>query len=95
MAGAAKVEIYGQEYTIAGREDPTEMASLAAHVDSKMREIAANTVTVDTVKVAILAAVHIAHEYYQCRRELDALKQEVDQKAGSLESALKKAIEAS
>jgi cell division protein ZapA len=40
---------------------------LADYVDGKMREIASGTLTVDSLKVAILAALHIADEYHQLK----------------------------
>ena len=56
----AQVEIYGQRYTLKGSEDSAYVESLAAHVDKRMRELADTSSTVDSLKVAVLAAVNIA-----------------------------------
>ena len=40
---------------------------LAEFVDSRMREISSGTLTVDSLKVAILAALHIADELHRLK----------------------------
>lgn len=62
-----RVEIYNQTYSIRSDGDNDYIQDLASYVDSKMREISSGTMTVDSLKVAILAALHIADEYYQLR----------------------------
>ena len=41
---------------------------LADFVDSRMREISSGTLTVDSLKVAILAALHIADELHRMKQ---------------------------
>src|SRR5438270_10638165 len=62
-----KVEIYDQAYTVRSDGDPEYLKQLAEYVDQKMREISSGTLTVDSLKVAILAALHIADEFYQLK----------------------------
>jgi cell division protein ZapA len=62
-----RVEIYNQTYSIRSDGDNEYILDLAGYVDSKMREISSGTLTVDSLKVAILAALHIADEYYQLK----------------------------
>ncbi len=62
-----RVEIYNQTYSIRSDGDNEYIMRLAEYVDGKMREISSGTLTVDSLKVAILAALHIADEYYQLR----------------------------
>ena len=66
-----QVEIYGQRYSLRASDDSDEahVEAVAAHVDRKMREIAQTTPTVDSFKVAVLAAVNIADEYMQLREQ--------------------------
>ena len=71
-----QVEIYGQAYNLRGDDDPAYVHELAAYVDHKMNQIAESSSTVDSLKVAILAALNIADEYHQVRREVE--KQRVD-----------------
>jgi cell division protein ZapA len=62
-----RVEIYNQTYSIRSDGDNEYIHELAQYVDDKMREISSGTMTVDSLKVAILAALHIADEYYQLK----------------------------
>ena len=62
-----RVEIYNQTYSIRSDGDNEYIQDLAEYVDSKMREISSGTLTVDSLKVAILAALHIADEFYQLK----------------------------
>ncbi len=62
-----RVEIYNQTYSIRSDGDNDYIHDLAEYVDSKMREISSGTMTVDSLKVAILAALHIADEFYQLK----------------------------
>jgi len=55
-----KVEIYDQAYTVRSDGDPEYLKQLAEYVDQRMREISSGTLTVDSRKVAILAALYIA-----------------------------------
>ena len=63
-----KVEIYDQAYTVRSDGDPEYLKQLAEYVDQRMREISNGTLTVDSRKVAILAALYIADELHQLRK---------------------------
>ena len=63
-----KVEIYDQAYTVRSDGDPDYLKQLAEYVDQRMREISSGTLTVDSRKVAILAALYIADELHQLRK---------------------------
>src|SRR3954453_4668925 len=63
-----RVEIYNQTYNIRSEGDGEYISELAEFVDSRMREISSGTLTVDSLKVAILAALHIADELHRTRR---------------------------
>jgi len=69
VAQSIRVEIYNQTYNIRSDGDNEYIMRLAAYVDSKMREISSGTLTVDSLKVAILAALHIADEYHQLKNQ--------------------------
>ena len=62
-----RAEIYNQTYSIRSDGDNEYILDLAQYVDGKMREISSGTLTVDSLKVAILAALHIADEFYQLK----------------------------
>jgi cell division protein ZapA len=61
------VEILGQQYPIRSPLDASYVADLAAYVDEKIRSTADITPTTDTVRLAVLAALNIADEYFHVR----------------------------
>ncbi len=77
---SVKVEIYNQSYNIRGDGDPEYITQLADFVDRRMRDVAAGTLTVDSLKVAILAALHIADELHQLKRRYEQMDAQVAQK---------------
>jgi cell division protein ZapA len=70
MSGLVKVQIFGQTYSIAGDLEPAYVQKLATFVDEKMHAIADATHTIDTQKVAVLAALAIADELNGIQDEL-------------------------
>jgi len=88
--GAISVEIYGRNYQIRGQEDPHYIQNLAKIVHEKMVEVEQATHTVDSYRVAVLAALNLADEsckikarlearISQLEREQDQLRQLIDQ----------------
>ncbi len=65
--GYTTVSIYDQTYHLSG-QDPDTSAQLAEQVDGKMRAVAAHGRTVDSLRVAVLAALNLADELSQDRR---------------------------
>ena len=74
-----RVEIYNQTYNIRSDGDSEYVMGLAEFVDRRMREISSGTLTVDSLKVAILAALHIADELHRLKR----LHEQADQQLAS------------
>ena len=70
---AVVVEIYDQKYSILLKTplSEAEVRKLAAEVDERMRDIAAQASTPDSLKVAILTALHLAHDYRELRKRCD------------------------
>jgi cell division protein ZapA len=91
-----RVEIYDQEYCMRGELDAEYIRKLARFLDDKMRSIAERTHTVDSLRVAILAALNIADEYHQLKTRYDAATERVNQKADEysevLDEVLKQAV---
>ncbi len=75
-----RVEIYDQEYRMRGDLDAEYIEQLAKLVDGKMRTIAARTQTVDSLRVAVLAALNIADEYQQLKAKCEAVTKEADER---------------
>lgn len=76
---AVSVDIYDQTYHLRG-VDPEYIEGLAAMVNEKMRAVSAHGGTVDSLRVAVLAALNIADE-------LCTLRQQYEELAGSQLSA--------
>jgi len=77
-AGAVVVEIYGQVYQLRGT-DTAHIEKLAGIVDGKMRAVSAHGATVDSLRVAVLAALNIADELTALRARFESLNSSVAQ----------------
>jgi cell division protein ZapA len=85
--GSVRVEIFDQAYNLRG-SDPEYILKLAEYVDSKMRAVAEATNTIDTVRLAVLAALNIADEYHLLRRKQDSGSTDYQKRAHLLANAL-------
>ena len=65
------VQIFGQTYAVRAGTDPGYVEKLAAHVDSQMNEVSRAGGAVDSVRVAVLAALNIADEVFRLRGEVE------------------------
>jgi cell division protein ZapA len=81
--GYITVEIYDQTYHLAG-DNPEHIRDLAARVDAKMRAVAAQGRTVDSLRVAVLAALNLADELSEAVRNLGADWKSVHERAANL-----------
>jgi cell division protein ZapA len=62
--GYVTVEIYDQVYHLSG-QNADHIRELAAKVDAKMRAVASHGRTVDSLRVAVMAALNLADELAQ------------------------------
>ncbi len=90
--GSVRVEIFDQVYNLRG-SDADYILKLAEFVDMKMRAVSEQTATVDSVRLAVLAALNIADEYHLLKRKLDMPAPEVKQRTSKLESALDEVLQ--
>jgi cell division protein ZapA len=72
-----KVVIYNQTYNLRSDHDPSYIQNLAEYVDQRMNEIARATMTVDSLRVAILAALQLTDELFQARKDLKQTEDEI------------------
>src|SRR5258706_15819388 len=87
QSGSVRVEIFDQAYNLRG-SDPEYILKLAEYVDAKMRAVAEATNTIDTVRLAVLAALNIAAEYHLLKRTKDGGATEYQKPAHLLAEAL-------
>jgi cell division protein ZapA len=97
--GAVVVEIYDQVYQLRGT-DPAHIHRLADLVNAKMRAVSMHSSTVDSLRVAVLAALNIADELLALRSRNDSLAGSMTQtqttmrnRAGSLSGMLDEVLE--
>ena len=62
------VEILGQRYPIRSSLDTSYVTELASYVDQKMQAAADRIAGGDSLRVAVLAALNIADEYFRLRQ---------------------------
>ncbi|HTZ99033.1 MAG TPA: cell division protein ZapA [Candidatus Aquilonibacter sp.] len=90
-----KIEIYDQMYNVnSDGENEGHLRELAAYVDGKMREVAEATRMVDTVKVAVLAALNIADEMFAYRARQEQIQGPLRKRVEKCVALVEKALEA-
>ncbi len=87
-----RVEIFDQAYNLRG-SDPEYISKLAQYVDSKMRAVAEQTATIDSMRLAVLAALNIADEFHILKRKYDSVAVDKTQRTSSLEAALDEVLQ--
>jgi cell division protein ZapA len=93
MDQTIRVQIFGQVFSDHGDLDEAYVQKLAAYVNEKMSAIAEMAPTVDTAKVAVMAAMAIADELLSLRQEKgereELLKEQAERCLNLVERALK------
>ena len=89
---SVRVEIFDQAYNLRGT-DPEYILKLAEYVDAKMRAVAEQTHTVDSARLAVLAALNIADEYHLLKKKADAGNPETSKRARQLLNALDEVLQ--
>jgi len=92
VTNSVRVEIFDQAYNLRGT-DSEYISRLAEYVDGKMRAVAEQTSTVDTMRLAVLAALNIADEYHILKRKLDGVAGDYVQRAQRLSSVLDEVLD--
>ena len=93
-APCIKVGIYNQTYSLRSDGDSEYVRKLAKFVDDHMREVSAQTLIVDTVKVAILTSLKIADELHRVKELYEREKSQVDSVSSECSQMLEKVLEA-
>jgi cell division protein ZapA len=94
------VEIFGQDYAVRGGDDPKYVEKLASFVDEQMKEVSRTSGAVDSLRIAVLAALNIADERFRLSEEADAASsrarvagESADQRVARLAKQLGAALE--
>ncbi|HNQ81534.1 MAG: cell division protein ZapA [Acidobacteriota bacterium] len=80
MSDIVEIEIYGRTYKIRvkGEENEEYISRLTSYVDQKMQEIAVKSRSEDPTKIAVLAALNIADDYFVSRKRLEQVDERID-----------------
>ena len=85
------VQILDNEYQVrCGEDELDELATSARELDRRMRQIREEGKVAGLARLAIMAALNVAHDNLKLRQGLAAAEQDVD----SLTARLQKAVEA-
>lgn len=93
---AVDIEIFGRVYHVKGRDNREYLQDLAERVDRTMREIADQVSTVDTARIAILAALNLADQLSRCQQRgdgsPDGIEDEIKERIAALTEELSEAL---
>jgi len=87
------VEIMGQRYPIKSALDLEYITDLASYVDEKIQSAAELSTGGDTVRIAVLAALNIADEYFRARDTGAGLGDNLQKRASEIERIVDRALE--
>ncbi len=68
-ANLVQVEIFGQTYSVKAGGDAAYVQKLAVFVDEEMKDVSRASGAVDSLRVAVLAALNLADECFRLRQE--------------------------
>lgn len=86
------VEILGQRYPIRSALDPAYVSQLAGYVDAKMQAAMNENPSADSLRIAVLAALNIADEFFRSRETEDADEEALARRTAELERLIDRAL---
>lgn len=72
------VEIFNEDYTVRGEENPDYIEMLASYVDRRMKMISQRNPNLTTTKVAVLTSLNLADELNKLQEDYDELVKALD-----------------
>jgi cell division protein ZapA len=93
-SGTILVKIYDREYALRTSGDPQRLHALCLSLDRRMRDVAASSGAVDTVKVAILAALALSDDLTRVREELQRMDESLSRRSLECVSMLDQVVRA-
>ena len=86
------VEIHGQRYPVRSGLDVAYVNELATYVDEKMQAASDQTTAADSLKVAVLAALNIADEFFQHRNSDRSENSAINKRTTEIERVVDQAL---
>ena len=90
---SGSIEILGHHYRIKGDVDPVYMDRLARYVDQRMRELAVHAKNATPSKLAVLAAINIAHDLFQLQTQHQGVEATIEKKTKDLIESIEEQFE--
>ena len=84
MNKTVQVEIYGQRYAVSGEAEEAYIREVAQLVDTQIRQVAEGMKSGTLARLAVLAALNLAHQLLQAERRSQQLDAAVEARAGNL-----------
>ncbi len=88
-----QIKILNQSFSIQGVDDEAYVQKLASFVEDKMTELQRATNTIDSYRLALLAALHIADAYFQMEEKQLQLNSYIDRKSAEFVKVLEQFTE--
>ena len=83
VRSSVEVQILGQRLVLKAEDDPRHLERLTSYVKRKIDEVAANG-PVSSSKLAVLAALNIADDYFRALEEAREFKRQVASRSRNL-----------
>lgn len=90
---STEVEIFGSVYAVRAEQGREYLQELAQRVDATMRQVAGKVNNPEPARIAILAALNLADELFQCQKRTDGERERITETVASLTGELRKALE--
>ena len=66
-----EIDIFGQTFSLIA-EDEARLHEVAKYVDAQMKDLSQSTATIDSFRLAVLAALNIANERFDLAERVDS-----------------------
>jgi cell division protein ZapA len=87
-----RVNIFNQAYTVVTAGDPNDTIEVAHEVDELMSQIARRAGNLDATRTAVLACLHLADKLRTIEKQLNTLRDAVDQRTRTIAEILDQVI---
>ena len=78
------IRVLGEDISVLSDSGDEHVETVVKYVNDKVKEIQNTTKTINTVHVAILAALNIADEYYKVKEVKDNICQQMESRSEKL-----------
>lgn len=86
-------KIFNQTFNIQGVDDPDYLLKLVAYVEDKMTELERATNTIDSHRLALLTALHIADDYFRMVDQYQEMDRFIGKKSAEFVRVLEQCTE--